>query len=50
MTGILAGPAAGLIARAHDFRTMILVASGEACLAAIVLVLGSLSQNHHRSA
>ncbi|MCL6282578.1 MFS transporter [Ruegeria sp. 2012CJ41-6] len=49
VTGILAGPAAGLIAQAYDFRTVILVASGVACVAAIVLVLGSLSQNRRPS-
>lgn len=49
VTGILAGPAAGLIAQAYDFRTVILVASGVAGVAAIVLVLGSVSRKRHPS-
>ncbi|MEX0350582.1 MAG: MFS transporter [Paracoccaceae bacterium] len=49
VTGILAGPAAGLIAQAYDFRTVILVASGVACVAAIVLLIGSRSRDRRPS-
>ncbi|MCV3273854.1 MFS transporter [Roseobacter sp. WL0113] len=41
VTGLLGGPAAGLIAQLYDFRTAILVASGVALLSVIILGLGA---------
>lgn len=41
ISGVLAGPAVGLIAQAYGFRTVIHVASSVAFLAAAVLLLGS---------
>ncbi|MEL7275125.1 MAG: MFS transporter [Pseudomonadota bacterium] len=40
LTGLLGGPAAGLIAQAHDFQTVILWASGVALASVIILVAG----------
>ncbi len=40
ITGILAGPAAGLIAQWQDFRTVLYVASGVALTAPFVMALG----------
>lgn len=41
VTGLLGGPVAGLIAQVHDFRTVILVASGVAMLSVVILLLGA---------
>lgn len=41
ISGILAGPAVGLIAQAYGFRTVLQVASSVAFLAAVVLLLGA---------
>ncbi len=45
VTSVLAGPAAGLIAQASDFRTVILVGVGVAILALTILAIGG---RHHR--
>jgi SET family sugar efflux transporter-like MFS transporter len=40
MSGILAGPAVGVIAQAYDFQTVIRSASLVAIVACVVLILG----------
>ncbi|WP_300062632.1 MFS transporter [uncultured Roseobacter sp.] len=41
VTGLLGGPAAGLIAQIYDFRTVILVASAVALFSVLILAIGS---------
>ena len=47
VSGILAGPATGLIAQAYNFRTVVLVASAVAAFAALLL-FGSMLRQHVR--